>query len=139
MNRPSERPPTNDVAAFDLYARANNFLLTKSLSNPVKENLLVAIDLLNQAVTRDPAFFKHIANSPGHTGYFIPLAWTILPIGWPWRRWRSKQRFTFVRMRLKRIWRAHGMSIRDTSITTALWLNWKLLVELCPMTGGSSS
>ena len=53
-----ERPPTNDVAAFDLYARANSFLLTKSLSNPVKENLLVAIDLLNQAVARDPAFFQ---------------------------------------------------------------------------------
>ncbi len=53
-----ERAPTNDVAAFDLYARANSFLLTKSLSNPVKENLLVAIDLLNQAVARDPAFFQ---------------------------------------------------------------------------------
>jgi eukaryotic-like serine/threonine-protein kinase len=53
-----ERPPTNDVAAFDLYARANSFLLTKSLSNPVKENLLLAIDLLNQAVARDPAFFQ---------------------------------------------------------------------------------
>jgi eukaryotic-like serine/threonine-protein kinase len=53
-----ERPPTNDIAAFDLYAQANSFLLTKSLSNPVKENLLVAIDLLNQAVARDPAFFQ---------------------------------------------------------------------------------
>jgi serine/threonine protein kinase/tetratricopeptide (TPR) repeat protein len=53
-----ERPPTNDVAAFNLYAQANSFLLTKSLSNPVKENLLLAIDLLNQAVARDPAFFQ---------------------------------------------------------------------------------
>ena len=53
-----ERPPTNDVAAFDLYARANSFLLTKSLSNPVKENLVLAIDLLNQAVARDPMFLQ---------------------------------------------------------------------------------
>jgi TolB-like protein/Tfp pilus assembly protein PilF len=49
-----ERPPTNDIAAFDLYAHAKNVLAVRNS----RENLLEAIDLLNQAVIRDPSFFK---------------------------------------------------------------------------------
>jgi serine/threonine protein kinase/Flp pilus assembly protein TadD len=50
-----ERPPTTDISAFDLYARAKNILLrTGSIGNA---GLLEAVDLLNQAVARDPAFF----------------------------------------------------------------------------------
>jgi serine/threonine protein kinase/tetratricopeptide (TPR) repeat protein len=45
--------PTNDVTAFELYARAKNVLVRN-----VKANLLEAADLLNQAVGRDPSFFK---------------------------------------------------------------------------------
>ena len=52
-----ERPPTSDVAAFDLYSRAKNLLLTTSFSAQAKPNLLQATDLLNQAVARDPQFF----------------------------------------------------------------------------------
>src|SRR2546430_6603056 len=44
-----ERPPTTDISAFDLYARAK-VLLTK-------DEELEAVDLLNQAVARDPSFF----------------------------------------------------------------------------------
>jgi TolB-like protein/class 3 adenylate cyclase/Tfp pilus assembly protein PilF len=52
-----ERPPTGDVTAFDLYTRAKNLLLI-GLSSAMKANLLQAVDLLNQAVARDPSFFR---------------------------------------------------------------------------------
>ena len=51
-----ERPPTNDLAAFDLYTRAKNLLLTAAERRSGKADLLQAIDLLNQAVARDPSF-----------------------------------------------------------------------------------
>jgi serine/threonine protein kinase/tetratricopeptide (TPR) repeat protein len=48
-----ERAPTNDVTAFELYARAEVLL-----SRNAKASLLEAADLLNQAVARDPSFFN---------------------------------------------------------------------------------
>src|SRR5213594_3258082 len=50
-----ERHPTSDISAFDLYTRAKNILLRTALVG--KANLLEAVDLLNQAVARDPSFF----------------------------------------------------------------------------------
>jgi TolB-like protein/Tfp pilus assembly protein PilF len=52
-----ELPPTGDIAAFDLYTRAKTLLLI-GLSSTMKANLLQAADLLNQAVARDPSFFR---------------------------------------------------------------------------------
>ncbi len=52
-----ERAPTIDLTAFDLYTRAKNFLLTGFWNAP-RTNLLEAADLLNQAIARDPSFFK---------------------------------------------------------------------------------
>ena len=53
-----ERAPTSDISAFDLYAQANNLVLRASTSSTVpKADLLQAVDLLNQAVARDPSFF----------------------------------------------------------------------------------
>jgi TolB-like protein/Tfp pilus assembly protein PilF len=49
-----ERPPTSDIPAFELYAQAKNVLAIRN----ARSNLLEAVDLLNQAVARDPAFFK---------------------------------------------------------------------------------
>jgi TolB-like protein len=52
-----ERPPTADLAAFDLYIRAKTFLLRSLYSGArSKDNLLQAVELLNQAVARDPNF-----------------------------------------------------------------------------------
>ena len=48
------KAPTNDIAAFDLYTRAKNVLAIRN----ARANLLEAADLLNQAVARDPSFFK---------------------------------------------------------------------------------
>ena len=52
-----QRPPTSDIAAFDLYTRARNLWLTAWGSSTGKDDLLQAADLLNQAVARDPSFF----------------------------------------------------------------------------------
>jgi len=49
-----EQAPTNNITAFELYARAEDLIA----SNDTKANLLEAVDLLNQAVARDPSFFK---------------------------------------------------------------------------------
>ena len=75
---PSEKqaiaqPPTSDVVAFDLYSRARTLLLTRSFSALGAPNIRQAIDLLNQAVTRDPAFFlAHCQLSQAHDLlYFI--------------------------------------------------------------------
>jgi len=50
-----EQPKTTDLIALDLYNRAQN-LLALRLSSGLKANLLQAVDLLNQAVARDPSF-----------------------------------------------------------------------------------
>jgi serine/threonine protein kinase/tetratricopeptide (TPR) repeat protein len=53
-----ERPPTSDITAFDLYTRAKTVRLRLgSLASGERPNVLQAIDLLNQAVERDPSFF----------------------------------------------------------------------------------
>jgi len=55
--RAIEQRPTGDLTAFDLYIRANNLLLTVNFGADTKENLLRAVDLLNEAVAHDPSFF----------------------------------------------------------------------------------
>ena len=52
-----EQAPTRDVAAFDLYTRAKTLLLTTSFSALAAQNYFKAVDLLDQALTRDPSFF----------------------------------------------------------------------------------
>ena len=53
-----ERKPTADLTAFDLYTRGSNLLLTAPFSGNPGAAWLQAIDLLNQAVARDPSFFQ---------------------------------------------------------------------------------
>jgi tetratricopeptide (TPR) repeat protein len=53
-----ERPPTNDISAFDLYTRAKDLNLTAAVGSADKADLLQAIELLNEAVARDPSFFE---------------------------------------------------------------------------------
>jgi tetratricopeptide (TPR) repeat protein len=47
-----QRKPTNDLTAYDLYARAHEMRKSDELKDIPPE-----IDLLNQAVARDPSFF----------------------------------------------------------------------------------
>jgi serine/threonine protein kinase/Tfp pilus assembly protein PilF len=54
-----QRPPTADLTAFVLYSRARDLLLLETnFTAGAKPNFLRAIDLLNQAVEHDPAFFQ---------------------------------------------------------------------------------
>ena len=53
-----EKPPTTDLAAFDLYTRAKTQLLSIGFSSSNEQNTQQAIELLNQAVARDPTFFE---------------------------------------------------------------------------------
>src|SRR5438445_811354 len=53
-----EKAPTTDLAAFDLYTRAKTLLLSTTFTLTGEQNMRQAVELLNQAVTRDPAFFE---------------------------------------------------------------------------------
>ena len=53
-----ERKPTADLTAFELYAQARTLLSTPIFSATGDANLVQAVDLLNQAVARDPSFFQ---------------------------------------------------------------------------------
>ena len=55
--RAIEQPPTTDLAAFDLYSRAKSLLLATGFSPTNEPDLRKAIELLDEAVKRDPSFF----------------------------------------------------------------------------------
>jgi TolB-like protein/class 3 adenylate cyclase/Tfp pilus assembly protein PilF len=68
-----ERPPTSDVTAFDLYTRAKSLLvrLGGNVGNQRRIHL-EAVDLLNQAVARDPTFFDAYCQLAwAHDGVYI--------------------------------------------------------------------
>jgi adenylate cyclase len=52
-----EQRPTTDVAAFELYSRAKDLILNIGFSAIFAQNVRTGIDLLNQALARDPSFF----------------------------------------------------------------------------------
>jgi TolB-like protein/class 3 adenylate cyclase/Tfp pilus assembly protein PilF len=52
-----EQPPTTDLAAFDLYSRAKALLLTTRFSATNEPDVRKAIELMDDAVKRDPSFF----------------------------------------------------------------------------------
>jgi TolB-like protein/class 3 adenylate cyclase len=52
-----EQRPTTNVDAFELYSRAKDLILNTGFSAIGAQNLRQGIDLLNQALARDPAFF----------------------------------------------------------------------------------
>jgi serine/threonine protein kinase/TolB-like protein len=49
-------PPTTDLVAYDAYLRAKDLINDISFSTRQKEDLFQAVQLLNQAVARDPSF-----------------------------------------------------------------------------------
>ena len=52
-----QRRPTADLTAFDLCSRAKNLMYYTTLGSENKANFFQSVDLLNQAVARDPLFF----------------------------------------------------------------------------------
>jgi len=51
------QPPTKDITAFLLYNRAKSLVVLTTMSTGGEQKFVQAIDLLNQAVARDPSFF----------------------------------------------------------------------------------
>jgi serine/threonine-protein kinase len=51
------KSPTTDLIAYDAYLRAKDLINDISFSTRQKENLFQAVQLLDQAVARDPSFF----------------------------------------------------------------------------------
>jgi TolB-like protein/class 3 adenylate cyclase len=51
-----EKAPTNDIAAFNVYAHAKT-LIDNALLRETSKSLFEAVDLLNEAVERDSSFF----------------------------------------------------------------------------------
>ena len=68
-----ERPPTNDLTASDLYTRAKNLLARLGGNVGDQRRIhLQAVDLLNQAVARDPSFFDAYCQLAwAHDGVYI--------------------------------------------------------------------
>jgi serine/threonine-protein kinase len=61
--------PTSDLVAYDLYMRAKNLVLRASGRSTGRADLLEAVDLLNQAVARDPLFlqaYSQLASAHDH-------------------------------------------------------------------------
>jgi TolB-like protein/class 3 adenylate cyclase/Tfp pilus assembly protein PilF len=52
-----EKAPTKDVVAFDLYSRARNLILSTTFSAIGGQSLRQAVELLEEALARDPSFF----------------------------------------------------------------------------------
>jgi hypothetical protein len=136
---PSERPPTANIIAFDLYSRAKNLILAWSYALERTDNLLKVADLLNQAVAHDPTFFQaRIASSCGFMMSFTAIVSTgACALGAGGGAIESA-------LRLRPAGEAHltragHLYHPDTSTMTALWLNSKLPARPCPMTHGYSS
>lgn len=53
-----ERAPTSNLTAFELYSHAKNLVLDWSYGTNWRGSLLQTVDLLDQAVAHDPAFFQ---------------------------------------------------------------------------------
>lgn len=133
-----ERKPTADLTAFDLYSRAKNLVL-RSDNNPDKADSLQAVDLLNQAVARDPSFFDAYCqlayihdwlywDSLDHSAARVALAEAAI------------QSATILRPHAGETHLARAQTfIGDISITTVRWPNWRLPDKPCPMIRGYSS
>src|SRR6266498_3885878 len=123
------QPPTNDLAAYDLYVRAHNLLLT-SFSSAARPKLLQAADLLDQAVARDPLFFQAYCQLSHTHGLLYLLGVDHTLNGW--RRWkrRFKRHFVFVPTQVKHTSHVQKTFILGTSIMTMPQLNWNLPAEV---------
>jgi TolB-like protein/tRNA A-37 threonylcarbamoyl transferase component Bud32 len=61
-----QEPPTTDLIAYDAYLQAKGLMNGISFSTQAKEDLFQAVQLLEQAVARDPSFsnaYSHLAEA----------------------------------------------------------------------------
>ena len=60
-----QESPTTDLIAYDAYLRAKDLINDISFSTRQKEDLFQAVQLLDQAIARDPSFFDAYCQSAG--------------------------------------------------------------------------
>jgi serine/threonine protein kinase/Tfp pilus assembly protein PilF len=68
-NLAMQERPTSDLIAFGFYTRAKSLVLAAASRSTGRTDLLEAVDLLNQAVARDPSFLQAyclLASAHGH-------------------------------------------------------------------------
>ena len=53
----ADESPTNDLLAYDLYVRGKTLISSVSFNAQINEKLVQAVQLLNQALARDPNFY----------------------------------------------------------------------------------
>jgi TolB-like protein/Tfp pilus assembly protein PilF len=68
-----EQPPTTDIVAFELYSRAKTILLTRVQNVTNEQEVRQAVDLLDQAVKRDPSFFDAYCQLALAHGYIYSI------------------------------------------------------------------
>src|SRR5437870_4643059 len=84
-----QEPPTTDLIAYDAYLRAKDLINDISFSTRLREDLFEAVQLLDQAVARDPSFFDAYCQLAGahdriffggfdHTDGRLKLAETVI-------------------------------------------------------------
>ena len=136
-----EQPPTTDLAAFDLYSRAKSLLLTAGFSATSEPDLRKAIELLDEAVKRDPSFFDAYCQLAfAHESPLCSKRGLItLPPGSRWLKLRCKPRHGCDRMLPKRIWRAPNISTTGCATMPVPSPNWRLRGERYPMIRVSSN
>src|SRR5437773_192169 len=74
-----EQAPTNDITAFELYTHAKNLVLPSFERSTGKNDLLQAVDLLNQAVSRDPSFLQAYCQLASAHDYLYVLGFDHTP------------------------------------------------------------
>ena len=135
-----EQPPTTDLAAFDLYSQAKSLLLTAFFSATSEPDLRKAIELLDEAVKRDPSFFDAYCQlAYAHEFLYAVRGLITLPPGLRWLKLLCKPRHGCDRMLPKRIWRAHNISTTGCATMPAPSPNWRLRGERYPMIRVSSN
>jgi adenylate cyclase len=112
--RDIERKPTADLTAFELYAQAKTLLSTPIFSATGDANLVQAVDLLNQAVARDPLFFQAYCQLAYAHDLLYFLGNDVRLHACEWRKQPFRQRLAFFQMQEKRTSRAPKISTEGT-------------------------
>ena len=133
-----ERKPTGDLVAFELYSRAISLTPTFAEAPSADSRLQANRSAEPGGGARSIVFRSVLRRSPWLMTSFTSLAMTILLRGWRQQKQPFRKHFASVQMPAKHTSREHFIFITDTSITMALWLNWKLHARACPMIRGYS-
>jgi hypothetical protein len=135
-----EQPPTTDLAAFDLYTRAKSLLLTAAFSATGEPDVRKAIELLDEAVKRDPSFFDAYCQlALAHEQLRATIGFDRTPARLALPKLLSKPRYDSGQTPPKRILRAHNIFIMGGATMPARWPNWRPHDELYRMTRVSSN